>query len=187
MKVLEQRAAMEEENKTLQVSPPLSPDETISFYTQSNDLAPLMLTPMESCQMASNNHNEFDQKPLLFTDDIFKDESPTPLVSSMESSNVALDNHNELCQDLLFMLDEKMKEDPGVISSATSSNTITDDNINTNKVSSLRLSIGDGMLQELQLPKLNMDWTQDSFWTQLCSPWLDSLMLTSPYANILNF
>lgn len=40
-------------------------------------------------------------------------------------------------------------------------------------------------LPELQVPRVSMDWTQDSFWTQLRSPWLDNLM--TPYANVLNF
>ncbi|KAG5526875.1 hypothetical protein RHGRI_032963 [Rhododendron griersonianum] len=40
-------------------------------------------------------------------------------------------------------------------------------------------------LPDLQVPRVSMDWTQDSFWTQLRSPWLDSLM--TPYANVLNF
>lgn len=39
-------------------------------------------------------------------------------------------------------------------------------------------------LTELQVPKLNMDWTQDLFWTQLNSPWLQNL---TPYASMLNF
>lgn len=41
-------------------------------------------------------------------------------------------------------------------------------------------------LLEFQMPKITMDWTQDSFWTQLSSPWLQNL--TTPLcANILNF
>ncbi|KAH6768668.1 NAC domain containing protein 36 [Perilla frutescens var. frutescens] len=39
--------------------------------------------------------------------------------------------------------------------------------------SSLVLPNGLQNLAELQVPKLAMDWTQDSFWTQL-SPWLDN-------------
>ncbi|KAK4437575.1 NAC domain-containing protein 22 [Sesamum alatum] len=46
--------------------------------------------------------------------------------------------------------------------------------------SSLMLPNGRQNLAELQLPKLNMDWTQDSFWTQL-SPWLDNL---SPFFSM---
>ncbi|KAI8553950.1 hypothetical protein RHMOL_Rhmol05G0056800 [Rhododendron molle] len=48
-----------------------------------------------------------------------------------------------------------------------------------NTAASLRLT-------ELQVPKFNMDWTQDPFWTQLRSPWLGTFM-TPPYANVLNF
>ncbi|KAL0365730.1 UNVERIFIED_CONTAM: NAC domain-containing protein 22 [Sesamum angustifolium] len=39
--------------------------------------------------------------------------------------------------------------------------------------SSLMMPNGRQSLAELQLPKHNIDWTQDSFWTQL-SPWLDN-------------
>lgn len=42
-------------------------------------------------------------------------------------------------------------------------------------------------LTELQVPKFNMDWTQDPSWGQLKSPWLENLMTPSPYANLLNF
>lgn len=41
-------------------------------------------------------------------------------------------------------------------------------------------------LLEFQMPKITMDWTQDSFWTQLSSPWLQNFT-TPPCANILNF
>ncbi|CAL5377979.1 unnamed protein product [Camellia sinensis] len=41
------------------------------------------------------------------------------------------------------------------------------------------------LLPELQVPRLGMDWTQDPFWTQLRSPWLDNL---TPYATtVQNF
>ncbi|XP_048421287.1 NAC domain-containing protein 6-like [Pyrus x bretschneideri] len=39
-------------------------------------------------------------------------------------------------------------------------------------------------LPELQVPKFSMDWTQDTVWTQMSSPWLQNL---TPLANILNF
>ncbi|CAA3005088.1 NAC transcription factor 29-like [Olea europaea subsp. europaea] len=43
-------------------------------------------------------------------------------------------------------------------------------------------------LAELQVPPYSMDWTQDSFWTQLCSPWLENLTnLASQYAQFLNY
>uniref|UniRef100_A0A803NQY2 NAC domain-containing protein n=1 Tax=Cannabis sativa TaxID=3483 RepID=A0A803NQY2_CANSA len=38
-------------------------------------------------------------------------------------------------------------------------------------------------LPELQVPKLSLDWTQEQFWTQLNSPWLQNM---TPLANILN-
>nr|AXO66329.1 NAC036 protein [Fraxinus mandshurica] len=39
-------------------------------------------------------------------------------------------------------------------------------------------------MEHLQVPKLSMDWNQDSFWTQFRSPWLDNF---TPLANLLNF
>ncbi|XP_027086354.2 NAC domain-containing protein 6-like isoform X2 [Coffea arabica] len=43
-------------------------------------------------------------------------------------------------------------------------------------------------LAELQVPsRLSMDWTQDPFWAQLRSPWLDNLATPNYHANVLNF
>ncbi|KAM0041294.1 putative transcription factor NAM family [Helianthus debilis subsp. tardiflorus] len=187
MKVLEQRAAMEEETKTLKVTPPLSPEETMSFHTQSDGVAPLMPPLAESCHMTSDN-NESHQDFLLFVDEKLKQESPPPHVVSVESSYMPSKNQDELHHDLFLMLGEEVKEEPDVLSDATSSNCDYDHNNNSdraNKVTGLRLPTEE-KLHDLQLPKINMDWTQDSFWTQLCSPWLDNIMLTSPYANLLN-
>lgn len=49
--------------------------------------------------------------------------------------------------------------------------------------SSLRSSTA---IPELQLPKANMDWMKDPFFTQLHSPWLVDFLWT-PHANVLNF
>ncbi|KAI3499263.1 hypothetical protein L1887_35056 [Cichorium endivia] len=190
MKVLEQRAAMEEDTKTLQVPTSLSPKDTISFDRQfTHDLAPPKPTPMGSSHVASDNNDEFFYEDLLlFMDEKLKDEcSPRMHVTSLESCHVACDNKDGLRHEQMFMFDEKLKEEPDVMSDANSSN--TEDNTNIKKVSGLRLPLGKELIRELQLPKMNMDWTQDSFWTQLCSPWLDNITLTSPYnyANILNF
>lgn len=53
---------------------------------------------------------------------------------------------------------------------------------------SLQLPPGKTELLELQVPKMNMDWSQDPVWSQL-SPWLQNLTqnLTPNCANILNF
>lgn len=48
----------------------------------------------------------------------------------------------------------------------------------------LQIPKGFEMLTDLQVPKMNMDWTQDQFWNQFNSPWL--LNFTTP-SNILNF
>ncbi|XP_076882059.1 NAC domain-containing protein 6-like [Bidens hawaiensis] len=189
MKVLEQRAALEEDTKTLKVSPPLSPEETASFYTPSDYVASLMpplAIPTESCHMASEN-DECHQDLLLMLDENLKYESPPPHVPSDESCQMASKNHDALCHDLFHMLDEDVKQEPDIISDETSS-TCDSNNSIVNKVTSLRLPTETESLHVLQLPKMNMDWTQDAFWTQLCSPWLlDNIMLTSPYANVLNF
>lgn len=53
---------------------------------------------------------------------------------------------------------------------------------------SLQLPSGKTELPELQVPKMNTDWSQDQVWSQL-SPWLQNLTqnLTPNCANILNF
>ena len=48
---------------------------------------------------------------------------------------------------------------------------------------SLQLPFGKDKIPELQMPMMVTDWTQDTFWAQLNSPWLQNLT----YSNILNF
>ncbi|KAG6712107.1 hypothetical protein I3842_05G088900 [Carya illinoinensis] len=124
LKVLEQRAAMEEEMKNFHASPYSSPTssslETISFLTPQEDQ---FVPPMPV-------HNI-----------VFKKEA-----------------------------EEDTKHGIPIESRGCST--------------SLHLPLGKDKLPELQVPKSTMDWTQDQFWTQLNSPWLQNL---TPYANILNF
>lgn len=136
LKVLEQRAAMEEEMKNFHASPNSSPPtssslETGTFYTQQEEIHQLMAPLM----------------PAVVHNIVFKKEA-----------------------EEVLGLQEKMEE-KSVESKASSA--------------SLQMPFGRGQLAELQVPKLTaMDWTQDPFWTQLNSPWLQNL---TPYANILNF
>jgi hypothetical protein len=130
LKVLEQRAAMEEEMKNFHASPNSSPPtslETGSFYTHQEDYQ--LVAPMAAV------HNI-----------VFKKEA----------------------EEVLGLTE---KVDERAVESKVSS-------------TSLQSPFGRGQLPELQVPKLTTDWTQDPFWTQLNSPWLQNL---TPYANILNF
>lgn len=58
----------------------------------------------------------------------------------------------------------------------------TNNNKGSCGASSLQMPFGKDNLPDLQLPMLT-DWTQDTFWAQLNSPWLQNL---TP-SNILNF
>ncbi|KAL7257316.1 hypothetical protein ACSBR1_003592 [Camellia fascicularis] len=127
LKVLEQRAAMEEEMKTtlplLLPSPPMTPplmDTTISVYSQNESL---VMAPMVAQHVA------------------FKKE------------------HDHENNELLTMVEEETYEEEAKQERK-------------------------GKLPELQVPRFSMDWTQDPFWTQLRSPWLDNW---TPYANVPNF
>lgn len=132
LKVLEQRAAMEEEMKNFHASPSSPPTSSLeigSFYSTQQEDHHLQQQPMPPV------HNI-----------VFKKEAEEVL-------------------GLQDKLDER-----GVETKVSST--------------SLQIPLGRGQLPELQVPKLTMDWTQDPFWTQLNSPWLQNL---TPYANILNF
>uniref|UniRef100_A0A7N0U623 NAC domain-containing protein n=1 Tax=Kalanchoe fedtschenkoi TaxID=63787 RepID=A0A7N0U623_KALFE len=50
--------------------------------------------------------------------------------------------------------------------------------------SGLKFPVGMDVMADLQVPKLDADWTQDQFWTQFNSPWL--MNLTPSYINLLN-
>lgn len=147
LKVLEQRAAMEEEMKNFHASPNSSPPtsslETGSFFTQQEDYQ--LVAPMPAV------HNI-----------VFKKEAHN-IVFKKEAEEVL-----GLAEEVLGLTE---KVDERAVESKVSS-------------TSMQIPFGRGQLPELQVPKLTMDWTQDPFWTQLNSPWLQNL---TPYANILNF
>ncbi|KAK9164663.1 hypothetical protein Syun_005565 [Stephania yunnanensis] len=131
LKMLEQRAAMEESKSTNTTTTfnVLSPSSTVDNGTMS---------PMDHRNL------------------IFKTEQ---------------EDHNEsTVADTSYNKGEAMKD--GNETSLTMS------------TSSLRVNFAKEALPELQLPKINMDWTQDPLWTQLRSPWLD---IWTPYANVLNY
>lgn len=57
---------------------------------------------------------------------------------------------------------------------------------NVSTATSLQLPQGKINLPELQVPKMNTDWSQDPLWSQL-SPWLQNIAQNlTPYASILN-
>ncbi|KAG8368023.1 hypothetical protein BUALT_Bualt15G0002100 [Buddleja alternifolia] len=122
LKVLEQRAAMEEGTETGQAycspSPLTPPMDSISFCNQFEDVN----------------------------------------VTINESNSMGLKKENE---DIKILVEEKYGE---VIEETSKGRSCC-----------LMLPTGTQDIAELQVPKLNMDWTQDSFWTQLNSPWLENL------------
>ncbi|XP_042493104.1 NAC domain-containing protein 6-like [Macadamia integrifolia] len=130
LKVLEQRAAMEEETKIQETSLPSSPmtiDAEVSISEQQESFATSTL--------------ELDF--LLKTEEVEED------------NELVLHNHN---------YEKKNKEEAKEAKASASFG--------------IRLPKD---LTELQLPKVSCDWTQDSFWTQLRSPWLDNWALTPMY------
>lgn len=131
VKVLEQRAAMEEEEMKAKYAAtptsPMSPIDTMSFSTVQQEqvvMAPLTSMHQMVCKKEEQEASEIGDK-------------------------------NDPAEN------------------------------NTRRISSLvKLPPGSDLLSELQVPKFSLDWTQDNFWTQLNSPWLQNL---TPCANILNF
>jgi hypothetical protein len=135
LKVLEQRAAEEEEMKQMLGSPtsPPSSTDTISFsYTQQQD--------------------QHVSLPMLCQQVIPKKESEPEIETEID--------------DMVSFSHEK----------------IVKDNKKTCGTS-LQLPLGKDNVPELQLP-IAADWTQDTFWAQLNSPWLQNW---TAYSNILNF
>ncbi|CAK9153919.1 unnamed protein product [Ilex paraguariensis] len=127
LKVLEQRAAMEEQMKTIHALAPTSPlMDTMSFCSQADEF----IVPMPASHM------------------VFKKED-----------------------EEILQFDERENVETGEAEGNISS--------------TLQLPSGIEKLAELQVPKFSMDWTQDPFWTQLRSPWLENYTLYT--ANVLNF
>ncbi|CAL0329353.1 unnamed protein product [Lupinus luteus] len=130
LKVLEQRAALEEETKQLVGSPPSSTD-TMSYNNQMED---------QTMPLTSFKHVVLK-----------KEAEAEEMVSVQENRSTELSN-------------KEKKRSCGT---------------------SIQLPLGSDILPELELPMMTTDWTQDSFWAQFNSPWLQNL--TPTYYNILNF
>ncbi|GAB4838606.1 NAC domain-containing protein 6 [Ancistrocladus abbreviatus] len=139
LKILEQRAAMDEELK--------------SFNEGSHPASPL------SSYGTAASHCGGQQEDLLH---------PIPM------SHVA-PKEEEIEVEQKF---DETVEQWTVAPAASSINTTT-----TTTTTSLKLPFGKESLPDLQVPKFSMDSTLDSIWSQLCSPWLESL---TPYASMLN-
>ncbi|XP_027361228.1 NAC domain-containing protein 22 [Abrus precatorius] len=137
LKVLEQRAAIEEEMKQMVGSPasPPSSTDTMSFNSPQED----QNVPLPMLQHV-----------------VLKKESET---ETEEMAYVSVPKQEKL-RTQLPLKDNK-----------------------TTCGTSLQLPLGRDKLPELQLP-IFPDWTQDTFWAQLNSPWLPNL---TPYSNIINF
>lgn len=152
LKVLEQRAAEEEEMKQMVVGSPTSPPsstDTISFnYTQQDQHVPI---------------------PLLFQQVIPKKESQHEIEPETKT-----ETHNMVSEAI-------MTEKPCY--EKTMMTQMKDNNNKKACGTSLQLPLGKDNVPELQLPMVT-DWTQDTFWTQLNSPWLQNW---TAYSNILNF
>ncbi|KAF3434818.1 hypothetical protein FNV43_RR21904 [Rhamnella rubrinervis] len=140
LKVLEQRAAMEEEMKNLHASPVSPPSplmDTFSFCSPQG-AADQLITP-----------------PLMTTNQMV-------LKKEVEEVVALVDHHQDEAKDGKQLMEIKGSSTP-----------------------TLQLPFGKNKLPEIQVPKMtSIDWTQDPFWTQLTSPWLQNL---TPYANIMNF
>ncbi|CAJ1933931.1 unnamed protein product [Sphenostylis stenocarpa] len=136
LKVLEQRAAEEEEREMKQmVGSPAS-------------------TPSSTDTMSFSSPQEEQNVPLL--EHVLKKES--------ESEEVAFVSNMTVPKQEIASTQLGLKDNKGTCGT------------------SLQMPFGKDKLPDLQLPMLT-DWTQDTFWAQLNSPWLQNF---TP-SNILNF
>ncbi|TKY67790.1 putative NAC domain-containing protein 94 [Spatholobus suberectus] len=139
LKVLEQRAALEEEREMKQmVGSPASP-------------------PSSTDTMSFSSPQEEPNVPLPLLQHVLKKESET-------------ETEEMLSVSMSVPKQEKTTNQLGLKDNKTTCGT------------SLQMPFGKDKLPDLQLPML-ADWTQDTFWAQLNSPWLQNFTPT----NILNF
>ncbi|WVZ04257.1 hypothetical protein V8G54_025063 [Vigna mungo] len=100
--------------------------------------------------------------------------------SPQEEANVALPL--PLLQHVLKKESESEETMGCVVPKQEKTSSSSNNNKGSCGASSLQMPFGKDNLPDLQLPMLT-DWTQDTFWAQLNSPWLQNL---TP-SNILNF
>ncbi|MED6121250.1 NAC domain-containing protein 6 [Stylosanthes scabra] len=131
LKVLEQRAAIEEEMKQMVGSPESTPSSTDTMSYEEQQQQNLQLLPPQHVVLKKEVEAEHEEEKMVHVTVATKQENNT-----------------------------------------TAKNT-----------SSLQLPFGKDKIPELQMPMMITDWTQDTFWAQLNSPWLQNYT----YSNILNF
>ena len=114
--------------------------------------------------------------------------SPT---SSPMDTNSFCSPHEELTPPQLtsvhqLVLKKEVEEIAGVAMENSKGDHRTIMDVKDSSSTSLQLPYGyKDKLPEIQVPsKLGLDWTQEQFWTQINSPWLQNL---TPLANLLNF
>ncbi|KAL4327455.1 hypothetical protein AHAS_Ahas13G0101800 [Arachis hypogaea] len=149
LKVLEQRAAIEEEMKQMVGSPESTPSstDTMSYEEQQqNQNQNLQLLPTQHVVTKKEVEAEVEEEKMVHV---------TLTTTKQENKDTTKNNKSSCCGNT---------------------------NTNTN-TSSLQLPFGKDKIPELQMPMMITDWTQDTFWAQLNSPWLQNYT----YSNILNF
>ncbi|GMH13510.1 hypothetical protein Nepgr_015351 [Nepenthes gracilis] len=124
-------------------------------------------------EMNSINYGSYPASPLSFNCAASHCGQLEDFVLPMRTSHVALKEEET-------KVEEKFNEivEESTVASATSSS------CSSSRDGCIKLPFGKDCLPEIQVPKPNLDWAQDSFWSQLDSPWLENL---TPYASILNF
>ncbi|OVA11244.1 NAC domain [Macleaya cordata] len=157
LKVLEQRAAMEEEEM-------FKSSSTTSSQNNNVVVSPSLST------VDNNNINSIpfsNQQNLFMTLD-----ASTADNNTLYRSTTTEEQEQEQEQEMIKEEDEKEEVNKEVL-------------VATSSLNKPSLLLGnEKFLPQLQLPgKMSMDWTQDPFWTQLRSPWLD--IWTPTYANVL--
>ncbi|KAL9682181.1 hypothetical protein QQ045_013974 [Rhodiola kirilowii] len=120
-----------------------------------------------------------EQRAAMDHDDEVREIAPTPQFS-LPLSNEALS------VDFEKMLESMKEEEEEVGTAAVVEMDEEEAEGRSDDVSNSRLNfpVGMDLLADLEVPKSDVDWTQDQFWTQFNSPWL--MNLTPSYVNVLN-
>ncbi|KAL3843327.1 hypothetical protein ACJIZ3_000730 [Penstemon smallii] len=117
-----------------------------------------------------------DSKDIIVLCKIYRKATSMKVLEQRAAMEEEIKKQSEIIIDVSKNINNNEDKDSSSTSSSSSSSSIIINN-NNNK---LMLPHEIGNLAELQMPKMNMDWTQDSFWTQLRSPWLENFVSFLP-------
>ncbi|KAK9677490.1 hypothetical protein RND81_11G146600 [Saponaria officinalis] len=101
---------------------------------------------------------------------------PTSPLSSSNETTSSINDDFGLLEDLLPSLHMPFNDFVKPLKEESFEDVVMSNNLNVRTSNTIQLPFERESLEELQVPKMGLDWAQDPFSLQLCSPWFENLL-----------